>query len=55
MEGERVVLEVAVSLLEPIDDEDVSVTATMNRSQLDELEAMFPDAPSDPEWVRRAV
>lgn len=37
------------------DDEDVSVTATMSKSQLDELEAMFPDARSDPERLRRAV
>ena len=36
-------------------DEDVSVTATMSKSQLDQLEAMFPDARSDPERLRRAV
>jgi len=36
-------------------DEDVSVTATMNKSQLDQLEKMFPDARSDPERLRRAV
>jgi len=36
-------------------DEDVSVTATMNKAQLDQLEKMFPDARSDPERLRRAV
>lgn len=32
-----------------------SVTTKITQRQVDELEALFPDAPSDPERIRRAV